>query len=107
MLWNGFAVLQSEKRSWRSQSSTRIDHRIEEVKHLGSENRAMAANEDQHLAWCHDSLLAAAAPLLGRFQPQHLVWSHQRPLNMIPVGVDVRHYGKKPRAAKVIARLLY
>ena len=74
---------------------------------MRTEDRAMAANEDQHLAWCHDSLLGAAAALLRGFQPQHLVRRHQRPLNMIHAGVDVRHDRRKPRAAEVIARLLY
>jgi len=72
-LRNGSAFHQRDEFSRRSQVCACIQYRVQKKQHLGSENRMMTADEDQHLAWCDDVFLRALALLLWRLQTKHFI----------------------------------
>src|SRR5215471_12535508 len=101
-----FALLDSEEPLRRRNDRPLREHWIGEVENLGSVDRILAADEDQHVARRDDSLLAPSSALLRGTYSHHLVRSHQRTLDLVNRRTHVIRDRRQARAGKAVRSLL-
>src|SRR6202000_3016523 len=82
-LGNYLALLQRKEFDGGRDGRTRCERGVEKIEHLSTENRKMAADENEHLARRDDFLGITVAHLFGRLEAQHLIGGTPPQLHMI------------------------